>query len=168
MAIRATRSLAALAAAALLSGCAMSIESPGRGDRLVDAPLYTLGGQRTSLLQVTRGKVAVFKFGASWCHPCAEQIPHMNEVAARYARDNVVVFEIDLRENPGVVRAHAARHDVRYPVLLDPRGTTAVLYSVSSIPVTIVAGPDGVIAYRGGYTTASKMSRVVNWLLKKP
>ncbi len=148
-------------------GCTMPAERPGKGDRLLDVTLYTLDGERTSLLAVARGKVAVFKFGATWCSWCTTEIPHLNELARRYAKDPVVVFDIDLQEPAKKVQAYAEKNGVDYLVLLDPRATAAALYSISSIPVTIVAAPDGTIVHRGGYMTFKDIDRVVAPLAEK-
>lgn len=150
-----------LVLAVLAQGCFMPTERPGKGDKLVDFPVYTLEGQRTSLVEVTRGKVAVIKFGASWCTWCTRQIPALNQLAARYPKEAVAVVDVDLQESREVVQAYAQKNGVTYTMLLDPRGAGAVLYEIKAIPVTIIAGPDGTIAYRGSYATFNEMDRVV-------
>ncbi len=57
------------------------------------------------------------------------------------------------------------RHGAAYPVLLDPRGTAAALYSISAIPVTIIAGPDQTIVYRSSAATVGQMERAIDPLL---
>lgn len=159
--------LAVTMLALALQGCIMPGETPGKGNRLLDAPLYTLDGQRTSVLQMARGKVAVFKFGASWCHWCTKQIPHLNEVAKRYPKDKVVVFDIDVQETAKVAQAYAEKEGIAYPMLLDPRGTAATLYSLSGIPVVIVADADGIVLYRGNYTAFEELDRVIAPAVKR-
>jgi len=161
------RCLVAVAFCIFVHGCTMPTGKPGKGDRLLDVSLYTLDGQRTSLLAAARGKVAVFKFGASWCKWCTTEIPHLNEIARRYAKDPVVVFEIDLQEPAKVAKAYAEKNGVEYLMLLDPRATASALYSISAIPVTIIAEPDGTIAHRGGYMTLKELDRVVAPLVAK-
>ncbi|HUT33380.1 MAG TPA: TlpA disulfide reductase family protein [Planctomycetota bacterium] len=152
---------------ALVQGCVVPAAKPAEGDRLLDFALYTLDGQKTSLAAVTRGKVAVVKFGASWCPYCTKQIPHLNQLAAKYPKDLVAVVDIDLQEDLKTVQAYAKKSQVAYTMLLDPRGTGAAIYNISSIPVTLIAGPDGTIAYRGEYTTFRAMDGVVARLVEK-
>ncbi len=159
---------ASLVLAACVNGCMMPTEKPAKGDKLLDFPVYTLDGQQTSLVKATQGKVAVIKFGASWCTWCTRQIPALNQIAARYPKDTVVVVDIDLQESPKVVQAYAQKNGVAYTMLLDPRGAGAQLYEFKAIPVTIIAGPDGTIAYRGTYSTFNEMDRVVASLVAKP
>ena len=153
---------------ALVQGCVVpTAAKPAEGDRLLDFGLFTLDGQKTSLAEATRGKVAVIKFGASWCPYCTKQIPHLNQLAAAYPKDLVAVIDINLQEDLKTAQAYARKSEVAYTMLLDPRGTGAAIYNISSIPVTLIAGPDGTIAYRGQYSTFNQMNGVVAPLVEK-
>jgi len=145
----------------IAQGCTMPTEKPSRGDALVEATIYTLDGQRTSIFEMAKGKVAVFKFGASWCHWCTKQIPHLNEVVKAYPKDKVVVFDIDVQEDPKTAEAYAAKQGMAYPILLDPRGRAAMLYSVTGIPIVIIAGPDRKVLFRGNYTSFDGLNRYI-------
>jgi len=136
-------------------------QRPGRGDRLVDVELTTLEGEKTQLLQLINGRVAVFEFGATWCGWCTRQLAEFNTVARRYANDTVAVFDIDVNEGARVVAAHAKAHKVAFQTVLDPNGRAAGRYNVSGIPVTIVAAPDGTILYRGYYTPFDRLNRII-------
>ena len=157
--------LAVPAFAALLllvvPACAPMSGGPGRGEKLIDVELATLDGKTASLQEMTRGKVAVFKFGATWCEWCNRETPVFNQVASRYPKDLLSVFQIDVDEPAATVEAHLTRHATSYPTLLDPQGKAASRYNVSGIPVVIVAGPDGSILYRGYYTAFDELNRSI-------
>ncbi len=153
---------------AWVQGCTMPVERPAEGDRLVDLELYRLDGQRTRLSEVVRGKVAVIKFGNSECHYCTKQIPHMNRLAAAYPKEAVAVLDIALRDPLRTAQAYAEANGVAYTMLVDPRGTGAGLYNISTIPVTIIAEPDGTIVCRGRYMmTFGQMDSRVARLVEK-
>ncbi len=162
------RVAAGLMLAAWVPGCMMPTEKPAKGEQLLDFPVYTLDGQQSTLFEATKGKVAVIKFGASWCVWCTRQIPAMNQLAVRYPKEAVVVVDVDLQENLKVVQDYAKKNGVVYTMLGDPRGTGAQLYGIKAIPVTIIVGPDRKIAFRGAYTTFKEMDRVVASLGAKP
>ncbi|MBM4043245.1 MAG: TlpA family protein disulfide reductase [Planctomycetes bacterium] len=154
---------------ALVQGCMMPVERPAEGAQLLDLELFRLDGQRTRLSDVVRGKVAVIKFGNSECHYCTKQIPHMNQLAAAYAKAPVAVLDIALRDPLRTAQAYAQANGVAYTTLLDPRGTAAELYNISAIPVTIIAGPDGTIVCRSRYMMTfgqmdSRVARLVESL----
>ena len=153
---------------ALVQGCVTPPDAkPAAGDRLLDFGVYTLEGQKTNLSDAIKGKVAVIKFGASWCPYCTKEIPHLNRLAAAYPKDLVAVIDINLQEDLKTAQAYAKKSEVAYTMLLDPRGTGAAIYNISSIPVTLIAGPDGMIAYRGEYSTFNQMDAVVGPLVEK-
>ena len=135
---------------------------PGKGDTLVDLDLVTLDGKPVKLLELTKDKVVVFKFGATWCGWCTRQIPALNELRKKYPKDVVAVLDIDVGEPAAKVEAHRKKHDVTFDTVLDPRGKAAGLYNVTGIPVTIVAGHDGTIVYRGNYTSTSRLLKAVS------
>lgn len=159
---------AAALVAAGLQGCVMPQARPGKGDKLYDLTLLTLDGRRTSLLETTKGKIAVIKFGNTSCVWCTRQVPFLNQLAAHHARDPVAVIDINLGEPPEVAAAYARKSGLAYTMLVDPRGTAAAIYEISVIPVTIIARPDRTIVYRGEYTTFEQMERVVAPLLAGP
>ena len=76
-------------------------------------------------------------------------------------------MDINLQEDLKTAQAYAREKGVAYTMLLDPRGTGAAIYNISSIPVTLIAGPDGTIAYRSQYSTFNQMDAVVGPLVEK-
>jgi peroxiredoxin len=147
--------VAVLAAGAL--GCAGGGPQPGTGGTLRDVPLVTLDGQETSLMKLIGRRVAVFKFGATWCPPCTRQLADFSKVREAYPEDQVAVIDIDAGEPADLVRRHARKHGVTFTTVLDPQGEAAKAYNVTAIPVTIVASRDRTILHRGHYTPFSKL-----------
>lgn len=117
-----------------------------------DFALALLDG-RTLRLRDLRGKTVVLNFWASWCEPCAEEMPALQRVAAT-AGDDVVLVGVGLKnDDDEEARAFAARFGVTYPVgrdlggpATDPRGPIEAAYGVIGAPTTIVIAPDGTVA----------------------
>ena len=132
---------------------------------IADFTLNDLDGNAVNTADVRKGKVLVLKFGATWCPPCTAQIPHLNKIAATYA-GKVAVIEVDIEEPAAKVKAHAERHKITYPVLLDEDGKIGAAYRVSGIPSVIVADKDGKIVYRGNYSPVELLKAQIDPLLK--
>ncbi|MFW6164059.1 MAG: TlpA family protein disulfide reductase [Planctomycetota bacterium] len=156
MKLTAHLALAALLVAGAL-GCAGGGPRPATDDALRDVPLVTLDGKETNLATLIGDRVAVFKFGATWCPPCTRQLAEFNQVRKAYPDDQVAVIDIDAGEPADLVRRHARKHGVTFTTVLDPQGEAARAYGVQGIPVTIVADRDRTILYRGHYTPFSKL-----------
>lgn len=80
--------LAVLAFSALTSLSALAL---GVGDK---APELKTGDwiQGPAVTKFETGKVYVVEFWASWCAPCVQNIPHLNELQKKYEKDGLVVI----------------------------------------------------------------------------
>jgi peroxiredoxin len=65
------------------------------------------------------------------------------EIARERAADGVVLWTVDLREKPKIVKAFIEKSKWDLNVLLDPQGDVASKYGVRGIPHTVLIGPDG-------------------------
>jgi cytochrome c biogenesis protein CcmG/thiol:disulfide interchange protein DsbE len=118
-------------------------------------------------LDALRGRVVVVNFWASWCVPCREEMPALEEVSQGYAEAGkpVTVIGVDASD----VRSEAARFldevGVTYPTVYDQqglRGGVAASWTVTGLPQTWFVAPDGSRAGRiaGRLTVDDLRSRV--------
>jgi thiol-disulfide isomerase/thioredoxin len=143
----------ALLAALLLVGCAPAM--PGSAPRAAapqstatpemsrDFTLATLGGETLTLSDL-RGEWVVLNFWATWCAPCVEEMPYLNQVAAE--RD-VRVLGVNFNEDAAAVAQFVAGHAISFPILMQPDDITLLVYGVRGLPRTTVIAPDGTIAH---------------------
>ena len=90
-------------------------------------------------------KVVVLEFWATWCGPCVSAIPHLNELTRRFEGRDVAFVSVT-GEEEGVVGTFLERRPIAGWVGLDPDGSAAAAFGVTSIPRTIVIGRDGRVA----------------------
>ena len=110
------------------------------------------------------GKPYVLNFWATWCPPCRDEFPEINQFANQHAAD-VQFYAIDLQESSGQVSEFLNRNGYNLPVLLDLDGSVARELRINAIPTTIVVDGQGVIRYRKtGGVTMSELENVVNGL----
>jgi cytochrome c biogenesis protein CcmG/thiol:disulfide interchange protein DsbE len=167
----------ALAACLWLAGCS------GGSEEAADAPAEPLGSrplvERTQPqfqrdLDGLRGRVVVVNFWASWCVPCREEMPALEQVSRGYAEAGkpVTVIGVDASD----VRSEAARFltevGVTYPTVYDQqglRGGVAASWSVTGLPQTWFVARDGSRAGRiGGRLTVEDLRARVDELLAGP
>ena len=122
--------------------------------------LETLAGPRYRLADA-RGKVVVLDFWASWCGPCIQAMPVIDEVTREFDADEVSLVAVNLQEEPQTVRATLERLGLEPTVVLDRRGAVAESYGVTAIPQTVIVGPDGKIArlYVGSHASLAESLR---------
>lgn len=132
--------------------------------RGLDGQLYTpLTDSRQS-----PERPAVLHFWASWCEPCHDEAPHINRWHAMY-KDQLDVYGINLtaRDRLDAVEQFVDKHQVAYPVLLDPAGEAADAYRIAVLPVAYFINAQGVIVDRViGVPSAGTMERKYEQLLQ--
>ncbi len=116
---------------------------PTIGSPVADFELPGLNGdvQRLSNL---KNKPVVVNFWATWCPPCKEEMPLLNQMAQEYS-GNLVVLGINYAENEAVVREFISTGNITFPILLDETGQVANLYFVRNYPTTFFIDADGML-----------------------
>ena len=113
--------------------------APSLPDAAPDFTLTDLSGAQTSLADL-RGQTVVLNFWATWCGPCRYEIPTLNDFAAN--NPDVPVLGIAVDGTAQELRRAVATLEIEYPVLMID-APTAAAYEVTTLPTTIVVGPDG-------------------------
>jgi len=120
----------------------------------VNAQAYkNLVGQKTPNLVIEKwispipqlqGKFIVIDFWATWCGPCRISIPHMNELAAKYA-EKIVIIGLS-KETESTIRAFRG---MEYYSAIDTRGRLQAAVGARGIPNVIIVDPQGIVCWQG-------------------
>jgi peroxiredoxin len=109
-----------------------------------------------------RGKVVLVNFWATWCVPCAAELPHLQRLYEAYADQGFVVLAISMDgpESVAEVVPRARRYGLTFPVLLDEETRVVAVYNPKrSAPFTALIGPDGaVVETREGYSAGDEIA----------
>ena len=123
-------------------------EALERGERKA-APATTLpkleGGGESSLTDY-RGKVVVLNFWASWCDPCRDESPLLQDWHERISRRGGTVLGVDVLDVTSDARRFVAEYDLSYPMLRDGEGRSLKAFGVIAYPETFVLDRRGRIA----------------------
>ena len=111
--------------------------------------LPSLDGRTVSLADYRGKKKLVVSFWASWCGPCRMEMPALRTFYEQHRKtsDNFEILAISLDEDREDAEAFAAKEKLPFPVLLDPRNTTAQIYGAESIPTLYVVDENGKVVY---------------------
>jgi thiol-disulfide isomerase/thioredoxin len=99
-----------------------------------------------------RGKVVVVNFWASWCEPCREEMPALQQASEQSGSDVVFVGVGAKTDKDPDARRFATEYGVTYPIGRDTEGGDRVDgaiqtdYEVFAFPSTYVVAPDGKIS----------------------
>jgi cytochrome c biogenesis protein CcmG/thiol:disulfide interchange protein DsbE len=114
----------------------------GKHPAAPDFTLPRIDGGRDFRLASTRGSVVVLNFWASWCDPCKDEAPVLEEISRRYD-GRVDVIGVNTKDFGDDARAFASRYDLTFPVVSD-RGTKLYRrWGLTALPETFVIDASG-------------------------
>jgi peroxiredoxin len=120
---------------------AEGIESSTGGLRVApEFELPDLSGEAVSLA-ASAGRVRLIDFWATWCPPCRDEIPMLNELHHTYKDEGLTILAIS-DEKADVVREFADEVGMDYTNLIDPGDVTAN-YRVLGLPTAFLIDRDG-------------------------
>ena len=122
---------------------------------LPDAPAFTLTGLKGDVaLDALKGKTVLVDFWASWCGPCRQSFPWMNDLQKRYGGKGLAIVAVNLDKDREFADEFLAEVPASFTVAFDPSGKTAERYKVKAMPSTFLISPDGkVLARHAGFDT---------------
>jgi peroxiredoxin len=99
------------------------------------------------------GRVLVVDFWASWCGPCKQSFPALDELYAELHARGLEVLAVSVDESRKDADAFLAAHPHRMTVLFDPQAKAAEAFGVDGMPSTFVIDRQGRVRSRHeGYT----------------
>ena len=110
------------------------------------APSFTLPrlhGDGNLSLASLKGKAVVLNFWASWCAPCRDEVPALEQAWDRYRRHGVVVLGVDQQDVSSDARRFARKYGMTYPLVRDGPGHVVAKYGLTGVPETFFIGRDG-------------------------
>jgi len=129
----------------------------------------TVVGRPWSMASDAAGKVVVVNVWGSWCGPCIDETPHLQQVWQSYssAGKPVAFVGIDIKESSATAAAFLKANSVTYPSLSDGdsggQPMLALQGKAAATPTTLVLDRKGRIAARVlGATTASTLTALVD------
>jgi cytochrome c biogenesis protein CcmG/thiol:disulfide interchange protein DsbE len=115
------------------------------------APAFTLerlDGKGPLSTESLRGKTVVINFWASWCGPCKDETPVLQEAWRKWRSKDVVFVGIDYKDVRGDARRFLARYGVTYPNVYDGKGSTVGRFGATGVPETFFVDKRGRVRYR--------------------
>lgn len=149
---RTTMRVLPLLVAASLGGVAHADELKV-GDRLTELDTAVDAAGKAFKVKAYKGKWVMLTFGASWCKPCAKELPAWDKLAPDW-KDKVAFVAVDLDSKiaDGKKFHDELKLKTMQRVYLSPDSAVAAKYGSDHMPTTVLADPAGVIRYvRGGF-----------------
>jgi peroxiredoxin len=94
-----------------------------------------------------KGQVVLINFWASWCGPCRQEMPLLDELSTRYAPLGFTMLGVNVEEDSSAANGFLSGTPVSFPVLYDRENSVSELYDVIAMPSTVIVDRTGQIRY---------------------
>jgi len=126
------------------------------------APDFSLGlftGSSFTLSSaLTTGKPVVVNFWASWCGPCADEAPVLQDGARRYG-DQVTFVGVDVQDLDSDAQAFLTKYGITYQNGSGNAGPISVQYGMRGVPETYFIAPDGRLIRKWNTLTSADLEQ---------
>tara|TARA_R110002072_G_scaffold26058_5_gene86690 strand:- start:17176 stop:20118 length:2943 start_codon:yes stop_codon:yes gene_type:complete len=144
--------------------------SPLVGNPAPDFKLKTLDGEPFRIADQT-GRTLVLDFWATWCGPCMQAMPVIEEAVAEFDPEQVRLVAVNLQESAEDIRNTLDRIGVSPEVVLDIDGVAAGRYQANAIPQTVVIDAEGTVTrvfVGGGSKLGEQLADAIRETLGEP
>ena len=137
------------------------------GDTFPDLAAFKLEGK---VPDNTKGKVVLVDFWASWCEPCKQSFPVMQELHTRYADRGLVIIAVNVDENRPDMEAFLKKNAATFVVLRDAKQKLVEKTGIATMPSSFLLDREGKVRFTHtgfrGAETKKKYEEEIESLLK--
>ena len=137
-------------------------------DKPGEFKLEDIDGKQVKLSDFQKKGLVILDFWATWCVPCKNALPKINELHEKYDNVNVLAINVDKPRKKTKAISHVKSNRFTFHTLFDPKKIVQRLYNVTNIPRTLIIDQDGKIIYdHTGYQRGDEKHYeevIVKWL----
>ena len=105
------------------------------------------------------GKVVYVDFWASWCIPCRQSLPWMNNLKAQYQAQGLTIISINLDHSRALADEFLKEVKANFPVIYDPKGLIARKYKLKGMPSSFIVDRTGkIVSAHVGFNQTKKLA----------
>ena len=109
----------------------------------IDLPAGTVAQKLSEL----KGKLVYVDFWASWCGPCKQSFPWMNDMQRKYGARGLQVLAINLDAKRADADQFLAQSPAAFGLAFDSKGESAKRFGVRGMPTSMLLGADGKVLF---------------------
>ena len=164
-----TSLLKKLTVATLFAGTILTLPAALKvGDGFPDLAGFKLEGKLPDSL---KGKIVIIDFWASWCQPCKDSFPAMNELQKKYADKGLVIIAVNEDEEKSDMQDFLKANAATFTVVRDAKQKLVGEAGIQTMPSSFVLDDTGKVRFTHsgfhGAETRKEYEQQIESLLKK-
>ena len=131
-------------------------------------PDFTLKSNQGSNIRLSeqRGRWVILYFWASWCSVCRDDLIQLQNFQSQMNYPGLKVLGVNLGQKS--VGDYARSAKLSFPLLLDPKSTTAALFGVDEVPTMVLVDRDGQVNFRSKRLAAARLNELAEAIRSAP
>ena len=113
------------------------------------APAFQLPSSANAPLALNdlKGQVVLINFWASWCGPCRQEMPVLDQLYRKYKAAGFTLLGVNVEPKSADALGFLKATPVTFPILFDTDSQVSKLYEVSGMPSTVILDRAGKVRY---------------------
>jgi thiol-disulfide isomerase/thioredoxin len=109
------------------------------------APQFALGARGGSEINLAqyKGQVVMINFWASWCGPCRQEMPLLENIYKKYNKLGFTLLGVNVEPDSKAADDWLKQTPVSFPILYDKESKVSRMYDVSGMPSTVIIDRKG-------------------------
>jgi len=123
------------------------------------APAFQLVSNtgKTLALADFKGQIVLLNFWASWCGPCRQEMPILEQLNRQYHGKGVTLLGVNVEPDSAAAVQWLKATPVTFPILFDTDSKVSKLYEVAGMPNTVIIDRKGLVRYiHRGYAAGAE------------
>ncbi len=116
------------------------------GEKAIDFTLKTFHGKKITLSK-QKGKIILLDFWASWCAPCREELPLLDNLQNTYGKKGLRVLAVNIDNKPKNALKFMQEYSIKLFSLWDENKQVVEDYDVVTMPTSLIIDKEGIIRY---------------------
>jgi len=112
------------------------------GDTAPNFTVTTESGMKMALDHFG-GKVLLLNFWATWCAPCVQEVPSLNELQKRLGNSGLVVLGVSVDRSENAYKTFLKRFSIAFPTTRDPEENISNSYGTFKFPESYLIDKNG-------------------------
>jgi peroxiredoxin len=112
-------------------------------------PAFSLASQAGPKIDLSslKGQVVLINFWASWCGPCRQEMPVLEQINKRYKALGVTLLGVNVEPDSSNAAGWLKATPVSFPILFDTDSKVSKLYDVAGMPNTVILDRKGTVRF---------------------